>query len=148
MNRHARTSLLGRGRLRKHIEHQLIVDLDEGDLHGDLIVEKAADLREDFVDGARDQTTILVVGRAATHSEGLTSASLTVAHNRAVEAVDDFMDGLLRAVFKNFLLRSVMQEFVKFECPLLLLVVNDTPLLVFGNRDRHSLWKRTVRMEQ
>ena len=40
-----------------------------------------------------------------------------------------------------------MQEFVKFECPLLLLVVNDTPLLVFGNRDGHSLWKRTLRWE-
>ena len=32
-----------------------------------------------------------------------------------------------------------MQEFVEFECPLLLLVVDEAPLLVFCNGDGHSL---------
>ena len=128
-----RAGLIGGWCIRKHVEHELVVNLDERHFNCDLIVETAANLGEDLVNSARDQTAILVVGRASVHGESLASASLTVAHNGAVEAIDDFMDGRLRAVLKDFLLGSVMQEFVKFECPLLLLVVDDAPLLIFSN---------------
>ena len=39
-----RTALVGWGSLRKHVKHELIVDLDEGDLDRDLIVETATNL--------------------------------------------------------------------------------------------------------
>mmetsp|Transcript_34163 Transcript_34163/g.42242 ORF Transcript_34163/g.42242 Transcript_34163/m.42242 type:complete len:427 (-) Transcript_34163:33-1313(-) len=139
---HARASLLSWARLGEHIKHELIVDLDEGNLDSDLIVETAAHFGENLVDGARNQASVLVVGRGAAHREGLACAGLTVAKDSPVEAIDDFVDGLLRAVLEDLLLRSVMQELIEFECPLLLLIVHHTPSLIFCHRNGNRLGLR------
>ena len=44
----------------------------------------AADLLEHLSDGSRNDASILVVWSGAIHREGLTSASLPIAHNSAV----------------------------------------------------------------
>ena len=49
------------------------------------------------------------------------------------------MDRLLSAILKDLLLRSVMQKLIKFECPLLLLVVDDAGAAVFGHGQGHRL---------
>ena len=125
LNTHAGASLLARARLGQHVKHELVVDLDKADFDRDLIVETAADLGKDLVDCARDESPVLVIGGATAHGERFTGASLTVAHDGAVEAVNDLVDSLLSAVLEDVFLGRVVQEFIKFECPLLLLIVDD-----------------------
>ena len=120
-------------RVGEHVEHELIVDFDEGNFDSDLVVETAANLAEDFVDGARDQSSVLVVRRRTAHSESFSSTGLTVAHDCAIEAIDDLMDSLLCTILKDFLLGSVMHNFVEFECPLLLLIVYNSLCAIFGH---------------
>ena len=83
-----------------------------------------AALLVDLVDGAGKHTSVLENGGASSHSVSFTGTSLTVAHDRSIETVNDFVDCLLCTVLKYFLLRSVMHDFVEFECPLLLLIVD------------------------
>lgn len=139
LDSHARASLLSRRGLRKHVEHQFIVDLDKRNFDRDLVIETAANLREDLVDSAWNQSSVLVVGSGATHGEGFASTGLTVAENGAVEAIDDFVDGLLSTVLKDLFLGSVMHDLVEFECPLLLLVVYHAGALVFCHCNSDSL---------
>ena len=49
------------------------------------------------------------------------------------------MDGLLGTVLKNFLLRSVMHDFVEFELPVFGDVIYETSSLVLGNMNCHML---------
>ena len=58
------------------------------------------------------------------------------------------MDSLLCAVFKDILLGSVMEQLVKFECPLLFLVINDAPLLVLSDSDGDGLKQNMQRLAE
>ena len=69
-----------------------------------MIVETAANFRENLVDGARNQSSVLIVCCGAAHGKGLTGACLTVAQNGTVVAINDLVDGLASAVFKDFFL--------------------------------------------
>ena len=104
-----------------------------------MIVETAANLRENLVDCTGDESSILVVSGRAGHGEGLTSAGLTVAHDCSIEAIHDLVDSLLGAVLEDLLLGGVMEKLVKFECPLLLLIVDKTLGAVFGDADSDRL---------
>ena len=104
-----RARLVCRRRLREHIEHELVVNFDKRDLDGDLVVETAADFREDLVYRSWDKPSVLVVSGGAGHGERLAGTGLTIAHDGSIEAVNDFVDSLLGAILKDLLLRSVMQ---------------------------------------
>ena len=54
------------------------------------------------------------------------------------------MDGLLSAVLEHFLLRSVVHNFVEFECPLLLLVVHEALGAILGHCESHRLKEAKV----
>lgn len=57
------------------------------------------------------------------------------------------MDSLLSAVFKDVLLRSVMQKFVEFESPLLFLIIDDALAFVFRHCHSHSLFKSIQQLD-
>ena len=124
MDGHICTRLINWRCLSKHVKHQLIVDLDERHFDSDLIIETAADFGEDFVQCARDESSVLVVASAAGHCEGLAGTSLTIAQDGAIEAVNYFVNSLLSAVFKDVLLGGVMEDFIEFKCPKLLGVID------------------------
>ena len=104
LNGDARSGLFMRWLVTKHIEHKFVIDLNEGDSHGDLIVETAANLREDGIDRTWDDAAIFVVGRVTSHREGLACTRLTIAHDGAVIAINNGVDSLLGAEFKYVLL--------------------------------------------
>ena len=144
LHRDARACLVLWLRLRQHVEHELVIDLYEGDANFDLIVETAADFAKNFVDCARDQASVLVVGSGTAHSESFSCSRLSVTHDGAVKTVDNLVDRLLRAVLEHFLLRGVVHDFVEFECPLLLLVVHEALGAILGHCESHRLKKAKV----
>ena len=143
LHRDARARLVLGLSLRQHIEHELVVDFNEGNSNSDLIVETAANLAEYFVNCARDQSSVLVVGSGAAHRESLSCSRLAIAHDSAIESVDNLVDGLLCAVLEDFLLRGVVHDFVEFECPLLLLVVHEALGAILGHCKSHRLKKES-----
>ena len=88
-NAHTGAGLLMWGHVGQHVEQELVVDFNVGDFDNDLSIETAAHLGKDVVDGAGDHTTVLVILGTSSHREGLAGASLTIAHDSAVVAVDN-----------------------------------------------------------
>lgn len=131
--------LLVRWNVRQHVEQQLVVDLEERNAHGDLVIVTATHFREDLIDCSRDQTTVLVVNIRSAHRKCLACSGLAVAHDRCVDAVNYRMDSFLCAEFKHVLLGRVVQNFVVFEFPGLGLVVDYATLLIFGHSHRDCL---------
>ena len=123
----------------EHIKHQFIVDLYEWNLNRDCIIETAAHFGEYSIDTPWHKTTIFVIRGRSTHSEGLTSSSLTIAHNCTVKSIDHFMHGLLSTVFEDIFLWGVVKNLVEFEFPRLLLVVHYSFASVLSNTDRDRL---------
>ena len=119
--------------IRQHVEEQLIVDLNVGNLHGDLSIETATHLRKNVIDGSRNNATVLVVLRAARHRECLTSACLTVAHNSAIITVDDRGNSLLRAILEHVLLAGIVHQLIELELPVLCLIVDVAAMLILRN---------------
>ena len=108
LNVNVSSSLLVRGLAGEHIEEELIVNFNVGNLNRDLSVKTAADFRENLANRPRDESTVLEVGGGASHREGLSGAGLTVAHNGTVESIDNSSDRLGCAVVEEAFLGSVM----------------------------------------
>ena len=125
--------------LAEHVEHEFIVYFGERDLNSNLIVETAADLAKNFVDGARNDTSVLEVRRRPEHRKGFSSASLSIAHDGPVVAVDERADDIISAIIKNVVLGGVVQNLVEFEFPGLSCVVDHALARVFGHAYSHSL---------
>ena len=109
-----------------HIKHELVIYFDKGNLYRDRIIETAANFWKDCVDASWNEAAVLVVRGGSGHGEGLSSSSLTIAHDGAVESIDDFRNWLLGAILEDVFLRGVVKNLVEFEFPRLLLVVHDT----------------------
>ena len=73
---------------------------------------------------------------------------MTIAHDGAVEAINDFVDSRLGAVLKYFFLGSVMQNVVEFECPRLLLVVDYALGAVLGHAHFNRLQLELPMLEE
>jgi hypothetical protein len=76
---------------------------------------------------------------AACHSKSFPSSGLSVAHNGAIDAVDDIGYGFLAAVFKNVFLAGVVHQLVELELPCFRLIVYMAAMFVFGDFNRYSL---------
>lgn len=121
----ARSTLVP-GLVRKQIVELLIVDLKIADGDNDLLLGVGAYFLEDLVDGSRDDSSILEVGSGSIHRKSLSRSCLAVAHDRAIESVDDGLHDFLRAESENVFLRGVMHYLVEFKLPRFLLIVYET----------------------
>ena len=137
--------LLGGGHIRNEVEHELIVDFKVGDTDGVLVVESAPDLLENMSDGSWDETSILVVLHAPTHGKGLSSTSLSVDHDRAVETINNWFYYVSRTGIEYVLLGRVMKKFIEFEAPGLLLVIYETTTLILWDIHVYVLYEVTFR---
>ncbi len=108
LDRDSGTTLLMRWDLAEHIEKKFVINLYVWNLDSDLSVETAANLRENCVYSARNQSSVFVVLGAARHSKGFSSSSLAVAHNSAVDAIYNSGDSLLAAILKNVFLWGIV----------------------------------------
>ena len=73
----------------KHIEQKFVIDFYVRNLDSDLSIETAANFTENLVYSSRNQSTVLIICGAASHSEGFASASLAITENGTVEAIND-----------------------------------------------------------
>ena len=129
---------------RQHVEHELVVDFHERDLHRDGIVETAADFRKDRIDAPWHDTSVFVVGSWAGHGERLSGTRLAVTHYSAVESVNHFVYWLLCAVLKDIFLRGVMKNLVEFKFPRLGLVIDHSFASILGNTHCDSLYVKQM----
>lgn len=120
-------------------KYEFVVDLDVRHPHGHCLVEARPHLLKELVDGARNQTPVLVVLRTAHHRERLASARLSVAHQGRVVAFDEGRNHRHRTVREHVLLTGVVQHLVELVLPALLLVVYQSLFHLLRNRDRDRL---------
>jgi hypothetical protein len=71
------------------ISYHLVVYLDVADPDGDGLVEAVGDLVVDLSDGPRHNASVLVLGAAASHREGLARTRLSIAQDRPVVPLHD-----------------------------------------------------------
>ncbi len=73
------------------------------------------------------------------HGKRFTRARLTIRENRAIVAIQETFDDGRSAFIIDRLLRSIMKEIVKFEIPILLLIVDVAPFFILGNMNMKRL---------
>ena len=138
------------GNFRNQIEHQLIVDFQVRHSHTVIHFKSCFDFLEDLIDGSWNNSSVLVVLRAATHCESLAWASLPIYKDSAVESFYDRLDNVSGAVVKHLILGSIVKNLVESETPLLLLIVYCTTFFLLWNLDCDSLgakltiWRREL----
>ncbi len=118
--------------MRNKVEHKLIVNFEIRNSYGVLIVKTASNLLENLWNGTRNETSVFVILHASAHSERLSSTSLPINHNCAIESVNDRSNDITGAVIEKVVLTGVMQNFIEFESPCLLLIVHHS-MLIFRN---------------
>ena len=123
----------------KQIPHNVIVDLNVADPNSVLLILMSANLLEQLIDGSRNDTTILEVSVGTIHWEGLTSTGLAIAHDGTVVTIGDFGYNILGAILIDIFLGGVMLNFIKFECPNLLLIVDEASMFILRDVDSHML---------
>lgn len=85
----------------------------------------ASNLLEELINGPRNDTAILEISIRSIHSKSLSTTSLTIAHNGSIVPICNFSYNILSAIFIDILLRRVVLNFIKFEFPYFLLIVNE-----------------------
>ena len=79
-----------------------------------------------LLDGSWDDTSVLVVIGLTQHSEGFTSAGLTVTHHSSVVPSDGTVHNLGGSLVIDIILGGVMQNGVELEFPVVKLIVDST----------------------
>ena len=97
-----------------------------------------------MVNGSWHDTSVLVIGGGPGHGKGLTGSRLPIAHNGSIVATHNLGDCLFGAVVKDILLGGVMQNLIKFESPILLLVIDHALLRIFWDVHSHGLQMQDV----
>jgi hypothetical protein len=64
---------------------------------------------------------------------------LLIKHYSPIISIWNIQYNILSAVAENIFLRWIMHDFNKFESPWLLLIINESSMIIFWNMDSHML---------
>ena len=117
--------------LDQQVSDLLVVDLCVAHTDRNGLIKLVASKRVHLCDGSRQDAAVLELGLATGHSVGFAGASLTVAENCPVVALNDTLDHLSCTLLVEFVLARIMQNFFKLELPLVRLVVDKSSRFIF-----------------
>ena len=90
------------------------------------MVKLAADLMVDLLNSPGDDSSVLVIVGLTQHCKGLSSTSLTVAHNSSIVPCNSAIDNVRGSLVINIILSGVMQDGVELEFPVVKLIVDSS----------------------
>ena len=131
--------LLVGGNWRQQIKHEFIVDLQIRDSHSNFLFELVTNLLEDCCNRSGNDSSVLIVESGSRHCERLSSSSLSVAEDRPVEAINHRPNYFSRTDLEYLFLARIVQNLIELKLPGLLLIVNETSILVLGNLQSNCL---------
>jgi hypothetical protein len=101
-----------------------IVDFDVTDPDCDGLIELVTDLVVDLLNSPWNDTPLFIVVGQSEHGKCLSSASLSITHDRAIVSRDDTLNnGGCRKII-DIILRGVVQDIVKLKLPVIQLIVH------------------------
>jgi hypothetical protein len=97
------------------------------------------DLLEEQADATRHHAPVLVVDLWAHHCKGLSSTGLPICHHCSRVATQSTMNELLPAYVKHDFLTGILQNLIKCEAPIFLLMIHESLIIVITYPDRQTL---------
>jgi len=122
-----------------YVNYHFIIDLDVADSDGNGLIESGCYLMVHLCYSSWYYSSVLVLSAAASHSEGFSWSSLTIAQYRTVKSLHDWCDKLLRTSLINLVLTCIVKKFIEFELPRVRLIVHNTSIFPFIIRNRDCL---------
>ena len=143
LNRNSISTLFHWRYWREQIKHEFVVDFQIRNLNSKLLIEMVANFLENLSDCSWNDSSVLIVLCAATHSKSLASSSLSIDHNSPIEAWHYTLYNISCTALKDFFLRRIVKNLIELETPLLLLVIDMATWLIFWNLHSYVLnkWK-------
>ena len=127
---------------RNQIKHQLIVYFQIRHSHTVIHFKSCFYFLEYLIDGSRNDSSVLVILRASTHSKSLARTSLSIHKDSAIKSLYYRFDNVSGAIIKYFILGSIVMNLIESETPLFLLIVDCTTFFLLWNLYCDSLGRK------
>lgn len=103
---------------------------------------------ENLINSSWDHTSVLEIWGWSVHCKSLTCTCLSIAHDGTIVSSSNSLDNVLCTVGKDIFLWWVVHDFVKFELPWFLLIINETSICILWNMDSHMLQPKYIILVQ
>ena len=99
----------------------------------------ASNFQKNLIYWSWNDTPVFEIRSRSIHGESLSSPCLSIAHDSTIVSICNILNNVLSAVAENILLRWIVHDFIKFEFPWLLLIINETSVSIFWYMNCHML---------
>ena len=100
----------------------------------------ASNFLKNLIDWSWNDAPIFEIRGCSIHGESFACSCLTITHYSSIVSICYILNNILSAVAENIFLRWIMHDFIKFEFPWLLLIINESSMSIFWYMDSHMLF--------